>query len=681
MAQGIFDSSKLLAASVDAFRKLNPLKLWRNPVMFSVEVGSIITTVNLAYAAMTGKPTGFLFWITIWLWLTVLFSTFAESFAELRGRARTDELKKARSTTMAKRLDGQSFESPYETINAVELEKGDFVLLEAGDVIPSDGEVVEGSALMDESAVTGESAPVIRESGGEKCGVVAGSKLLSSKCIMRVTVSRGETFLDRMINMIDAAKRPKTPNEIALEILLLSLTVIFLFVVGNLWALSAYSAAAVGRGSPIDIAVLVALFVCLAPTTIAALLPAIGIAGMDRLSKKNVIALSGRAVEAAGDVSTILLDKTGTITYGNRQAVEFVPVGGHSLKELANAAFIASIRDETPEGKSIVKLAKEKHDSGSVNINEKEAHAVPFTAQTRMSGTDYKGRIYRKGAADSIIEMIIQKGGSVPENTPEIVDGIAKQGGTPLVVYVDGRLLGVIHLKDVLKVGIKERLAELRLMGIKTIILTGDNPLTAAHIAREAGIEDFVAQAKPEDKLRIIREEQKKGLLIAMTGDGTNDAPALAQADVAVAMSEGTQVAKEAANMIDLDNHPAKLIDIVKIGREILMTRGALTTFSIANDVAKYFAIVPAALYTIYPELGVFNILGLSSPESAILSAVIFNALVIPMMVPLALKGVAYKAMPVEHIFIRNIFIYGIGGIIAPFIGIKLIDMIISLIH
>lgn len=675
---GTFDLSTFFSAVSEAFKKLNPMRLYKNPVMFLVEIGSLITTANLAYVFMNGQPFVFLFWISLWLWLTVLFGTFAESLAELRGRARTDELKKARSSTTGKRLEYLSFDARFESVNATQLHKEDLVLLEAGDMIPSDGEVVMGSALVDESAITGESAPVIRESGGERCGVVAGSKLLSTKVIVKVTVDQGETFIDRMINMIDAAKRPRTPNEIALEILLVSLTIVLLLVVANLWALSAYSAQSSGKGSAVDIAVLVSLFVCLAPTTIAALLPAIGIAGMDRLSKKNVVAFSGRAVEAAGDVSTILLDKTGTITYGNRQAIEFIPVGEHSLKELADAAYISSIRDETPEGKSIVKLAKENHDSGYMLINEKEAHAVPFTPQTRMSGTDYKGFIYRKGAADSIIDMIIQKGGTVPEKTQEIVDGIAKQGGTPLIVYADGKILGVIHLKDVLKRGIKERLAEIRLMGIKTIILTGDNPLTAACIAKEAGIEDYVAQAKPEDKLRIIREEQKKGLITAMTGDGTNDAPALAQADVAVAMSEGTQVAKEAANMIDLDNHPAKLIDIVKIGREILMTRGALTTFSIANDIAKYFAIVPAALYTIYPELGAFNILGLSSPESAILSAVIFNALIIPLMVPLALKGVAYKPMPVEKIFIRNILIYGIGGIIAPFIGIKIIDLIIS---
>ncbi len=674
---GIFELGTFCAALIDAFKKLNPLSLWRNPVMFSVEIGGIVTTVNLLLDLSAGKPSGFLFWITFWLWLTVLFSTFAESFAEIRGRARTDELKKARSKTTAKRLDGESLDSSYKLVNAVDLRKEDLVLLEAGDVVPSDGEIVEGSALMDESAVTGESAPVVRESGGEKCGVVAGSKLLSSKCIMKVTVDPGETFMDRMISMIDAAKRPKTPNEIALEILLLALTVIFLFVVGNLWALTAYSSNAVGKGAPIEVAVLISLFVCLAPTTIAALLPAIGIAGMDRLSKKNVVALSGRAVEAAGDVSTILLDKTGTITYGNRQAVEFIPVGGATEKELASAALLSSIGDDTPEGKSIAKLAKEKYGLNS-SPDKKDVEVVRFTAQTRMSGIEYKDHVYRKGASDAIKEMVLLHGQTFPSETQDAVDSIARKGGTPLVVYADGKILGVVYLKDVLKQGIKEKLAELRLMGIKTIILTGDNPLTAAHIAQEAGVSDYVAQAKPEDKLRIIRDEQKQGFMTAMTGDGTNDAPALAQADVAVAMAEGTQVAKEAANMIDLDNHPAKLIEIVKIGREILMTRGALTTFSIANDLAKYFAIVPAALYTIYPELGVFNILGLASPESAILSAVIFNALVIPLLIPLALHGVSYKPMPIESMFIRNILIYGIGGIIAPFIGIKIIDLVIS---
>jgi K+-transporting ATPase ATPase B chain len=675
---GLFRSNTVIEALISAFKKLNPFLLWRNPVMFCVEVGSVITSIQVATAYFSGKPVTFLFWITLWLWLTVLFGTFAESFAELRGKAKTDELKKTRSNTTAKKLDGMDFDSEYELVGATQLSKGDLVLLETGDVVPSDGEVVAGSALVDESAVTGESAPVVRESGGDRCGVVAGAKLLSNKCIIRISVNPGETFIDRMINMIDAAKRPKTPNEIALEILLLSLTIIFLFVCANLWALSSYSATSLGRGAPVSLAVLVALFVCLAPTTIAALLPAIGIAGMDRLFKKNVIVLSGKAVEAAGDISTILLDKTGTITYGNRQAVEFIPAKGRNEKEVAEIAFISSTGDDTPEGKSITKLAEEKLPE-NICLVKSLIKTVPFSPQTRMSGVDYNGHVYRKGAPDTILEMSRERGERIPEGIESDVDRIARLGGTPLLLYLDNEIMGVVYLKDVLKQGIKERLAELRVMGIRTIILTGDNPLTAACIAKEAGVEDFVAQAKPQDKLRIIKEEQGKGLLVAMTGDGTNDAPALAQADVAVAMSEGTQVAKEAANMIDLDNHPAKLIDIVKIGKEILMTRGALTTFSIANDLAKYFAIVPAALYTTYPELGVFNILKLKSPETAILSAVIFNAIIILLMVPLALKGVKYRPMPVEQIFRRNLLIYGIGGIIVPFIGIKIIDLMIGM--
>jgi K+-transporting ATPase ATPase B chain len=671
-----FRSDMLITASIDAFKRLSPWSLWRNPVMFLVEVGSVITTIGLIYAFASGRPIGFIMGVTVWLWLTVLFSTFAESFAELRGKAKTDELKKARTNVMAKLLDKPDFGSRFRQVHAGDLTLGHVILVEMGDIISSDGEIISGSVLVDESAVTGESAPVLRESGGEMCGVVAGTKVIANKCIVRITVNQGETFLDRMINMIDAAKRPKTPNEIALETLLISLTAIFLFVVLNFWMLSAYSSDAVGRGSPVDIVVLVALFVCLAPTTIAALLPAIGIAGMDRLFKKNVVVLSGKAVEAAGDISTIILDKTGTITYGNRQAVDFIPFNGFTKEQLAEAALIASIGDETPEGKSISVLARDKY-----QIDFKcpaDVCTIPFTPQTRISGVDFGGRTYRKGAADSVIENVRKLGGEIPKGLDDEVNKIAGCGGTPLVVYVDKTIFGVIHLKDVLKANIKERLAEVRRMGIKTIIITGDNPLTAACIAKEAGVEHYVAQAKPEDKLRIIREEQKQGFMVAMTGDGTNDAPALAQADVAVAMSEGTQVAKEAANMIDLENHPAKLIDIVKVGREILMTRGALTTFSIANDVAKYFAIIPAALYTTYPELGVFNILALSNPQSAILSAVIFNAIIIPLLIPLALKGVRYEPMSVEQIFKKNVLLYGVGGVVVPFIGIKLIDLIIS---
>ncbi|VVB52107.1 Potassium-transporting ATPase ATP-binding subunit [uncultured archaeon] len=672
-----FKSGMMTAAAFDAFKRLSPWSLWRNPVMFSVEVGSAITTWGLIDAYLSGKSIGFHLGVTVWLWLTVLFSTFAESFAEIRGKARTDELKRTRTTVMAKMLDKPDFGAAAHQVHAAELRRGDNILVEIGDVIPSDGEIISGSVLVDESAITGESAPVLRESGGDKCGVIAGTKVIANKCIVRITVNQGETFIDRMINMIDAAKRPKTPNEIALDTLLISLTLIFLFVVVNLWALSAYSVSAVGRGSPVEVVVLVSLFVCLAPTTIAALLPAIGIAGMDRLFKKNVIVLSGKAVEAAGDISTILLDKTGTITYGNRQAVDFIALNGFSKEQLAEAAFIASIGDETPEGKSVSALARVKYNV-DFSCPTGQVSTIPFTPQTRLSGADYMGRVYRKGASDSVVENVRKLGGEIPIGLDDEVSKIADRGGTPLVVYVDKTIVGVIHLKDVLKSNIKERLAEVRRMGIKTIIITGDNPLTAAHIAHEAGVEHYLAQAKPEDKLRIIREEQNQGFMVAMTGDGTNDAPALAQADVAVAMSEGTQVAKEAANMIDLDNHPSKLIDIVTVGREILMTRGALTTFSIANDVAKYFAIVPAALYTIYPELGVFNILHLANPHSAILSAVIFNAIIILLMVPLALKGVRYEPMSVEGIFRKNVLIYGVGGVIAPFIGIKLIDIVIS---
>jgi potassium-transporting ATPase ATP-binding subunit len=672
-----FKSGLVKTAIIDAFKRLSPRSLWRNPVMFSVEVGSVLTTITLVDAFFSGRSIVFHLGVTLWLWLTVLFSTFAESFAEIRGKARTDDLKKTRTTVTAKLLDKPNFSAKYEMVQATDLKRGDVILVDIGDVFPSDGEIISGSVLVDESAVTGESAPVLRESGGDKCGVLAGAKVIANKCLVRITVNPGETFLDRMINMIDAAKRPKTPNEIALDTLLISLTLIFLFVVGNIWALSAYSSKAVGRGSPVELAVLVSLFVCLAPTTIAALLPAIGIAGMDRLFKKNVIVLSGKAVEAAGDISTILLDKTGTITYGNRQAVEFIPSDGFTPKQLAEAAMIASLGDETPEGKSIYSLARHRYEV-DVDVAESSVSTVPFTPQTRISGVDYGGRSYRKGASDSVLENVRKLGGQMPKGLDEEVNKIAQQGGTPLVVYVGKDIMGVVHLKDVLKANIKERLADVRRMGIKTIIITGDNPLTAAAIAKEAGIEHYVAQAKPEDKLRIIREEQNQGFMVAMTGDGTNDAPALAQADVAVAMSEGTQVAKEAANMIDLDNHPSKLIDIVTVGREILMTRGALTTFSIANDVAKYFAIIPAALNGIYPELGIFNILNLTNPHSAILSAVIFNAIIIPLLIPLALKGVKYEPMSVDAIFRRNVLIYGVGGIIAPFIGIKLIDLVIS---
>lgn len=675
---GFFNARMLQQAFVSSLKKLDPRTLWKNPVMLAVEIGSVITTLNFLYALLRGEPAIFLGSISLWLWLTVIFATFSESIAELRGKARADDLRKTRAQTLAKKLKSPDFNSAFDTIPALELKKGDSILVDTNDIIPSDGEVISGAALVNESAVTGESAPVIRESGGERCGVVAGTKVISGRIIVMATVSPGGAFLDRMISMIESAKRPKTPNEIALDTLLISLTLIFIFVVINLWALSAYSASAIDRGSPVSIVVLVALFVCLAPTTIAALLPAIGIAGMDRLFRKNVIALSGRAIEAAGDINVILLDKTGTITHGNRQAVEFLPLNGHSEKELAEASMLASLSDETPEGKSTVDLAIKKYGMERQEMPE-SAKAVPFTPQTRMSGLNYNGKNYRKGAPDSMMEYVKKSGRNVPGESQGIVDGIANTGGTPLLVSLDGELLGAIHLKDVLKEGIKERISRVRDMGIKTVIVTGDNPLTASHIAKEAGIDEYVAQAKPEDKLRIIREKQKEGIMVAMTGDGTNDAPALAQADVAVAMSAGTQVAREAANMVDLDNDPSKLVDIVMIGKEILITRGALTTFSIANDIAKYFAVIPAALFSIYPELGALDILGLHSPESAVLSAVIFNAIIILLLIPLALKGVKYRPISTERLFVKNLLIYGVGGVIAPFIGIKLIDMLIGL--
>ncbi|HUL62287.1 MAG TPA: potassium-transporting ATPase subunit KdpB, partial [Methanocella sp.] len=533
------------------------------------------------------------------------------------------------------------------------------------------------AAMINESAVTGESAPVIREAGGDRCSVVAGTKVISNEIIVRVTVNQGEAFLDKLISMIETAKRPKTPNEIALETLLIALTAIFVFVCANFWSLSVYSVNAVGRGTPADVVVLVALFVCLAPTTIAALLPAIGIAGMDRLFGKNVIALSGRAIEASGDIDTILLDKTGTITHGNRQAVSFIPAGGHPEKEVAGAAYIASLNDETPEGRSTEELALKKY-SVDRKVDVSDYKPILFSAQTRMSGADVQGHKYRKGAPDAIENYVLKNGGTIPPGTNDTVTEIARTGGTPLLVSVDNGIRGVIHLKDVLKEGIKERIARVQSMGIKTVLITGDNPLTAAHIAKEAGIDEYLAQAKPEDKLRIVKEKQADGIMVAMTGDGTNDAPALAQADVGVAMSAGTQVAREAANMVDLDNDPSKLIDIVRIGKEILMTRGALTTFSIANDVAKYFVIIPAALYTVYPQLDVLDFLRLHSPESAVLSAVIFNAIIIVLLIPLALRGVKFRPTTADRMFVQNLLLYGIGGVIVPFIGIKLIDMLIG---
>ncbi len=675
----LFEPELVREALLDSLRYLNPLSLLRNPVMLAVEIGSIITTA-IFFAGLifkTGEPSWFVGILSLWLWLTVIFSTFAQSLAERRGKARAESLRKTRTEVMAKKLEAPGSKK-YELISSAKLRKDDRVLVEAGDMIPGDGEVIEGAALVNESAITGESAPVVRESGGDRSAVTGGTKVISNEIIVRITANPGEAFLDRMIALVEGAKRRKTPNEIALEVLLISLTVVFFLVVVNFLSLSIYSVKAAGQGTPASITVLVALFVCLAPTTIAALLPAIGIAGMDRLFQKNVIALSGRAIEASGDVDVLLLDKTGTITLGDRQAVEFIPAGKHTEKEVANAALFASLTDETPEGRSVVVLAKKKHQMRLTEL-PRTAKSIPFTAQTRMSGVDVDGQSYRKGASEAIMEYVKGKGGNIPSELEQKVTGIAKSGGTPLVVCHNAEILGVIHLKDIVKGGIRERFGQLRKMGIKTVMITGDNHLTAAAIAAEAGVDDFLSEAKPEDKLNLIRENQKEGHMVAMTGDGTNDAPALAQADVAVAMNTGTQPAREAANIIDLDSNPTKLMDIVEIGKQILITRGTLTTFSIANDVSKYFAIIPAAMMPIYPQLDILNIMHLANPYSAILSAVIFNAIIIPFLIPLALRGVKYRPMPAEKLLMYNLLIYGAGGVIAPFIGIKIIDIIITI--
>jgi K+-transporting ATPase ATPase B chain len=674
-----FEPEILSEALLDSFKYLNPLSLWRNPVMLIVEIGSIITTVIFFGGLIfkSGEPSWFVGTVSLWLWLTVIFSTFAQSLAERRGKARAESLRKTRTEVMAKKLEDAGSKGKYELISSVKLRKGDYVLVVAGEIIPGDGEVVEGAALVNESAITGESAPVVRESGGDRSAVTGGTKVISNEIIVCITSNPGEAFLDRMIALVEGAKRRKTPNEIALEVLLISLTAVFLLVSVNLWSSSVYSVQTSGRGMPVSITVLVALFVCLAPTTIAALLPAIGIAGMDRLFQRNVIALSGRAIEASGDVDVLLLDKTGTITLGDRQAVEFIPAGKHSEEEVANAALLSSLTDETPEGRSIVVLAKKKYQMRLTELPH-TAKSIPFTAQTRMSGVDVDSQSYRKGASDAIMSYIKGMGGNVASELEQKVATIAKSGGTPLVVSHNSEILGIIHLKDIVKGGIRERFGQLRKMGIKTVMITGDNHLTAAAIAAEAGVDDFLSEAKPEDKLSLIRENQKEGHMVAMTGDGTNDAPALAQADVAVAMNTGTQPAREAANIIDLDSNPTKLMDIVEIGKQILITRGTLTTFSIANDVSKYFAIIPAAMMSIYPQLGILNIMYLANPYSAILSAVIFNAIIIPLLIPLALKGVKYRPMPAEKLLVNNLFIYGAGGVIAPFIGIKIIDIVIS---
>lgn len=677
--QSAFDKELLQGALLDSLKKLDPRVLWRNPVMLCVEVASLITlvTFGMSLSGTNQEPVWFTGAVSVWLWLTVIFSTFAEALAEGRGKARAASLRSSRTNVTAKQLAKAEFNSAVTTVGASQLRKGDCILVEAGDMIAGDGDVLAGAALVNESAVTGESAPVIRESGGDRSAVTGGTTVIANSIIVRITANPGETFMDRMIGLIEGAKRRKTPNEVALEVLLIALTVVFLLVCANIAPLSIYSVKAAGQGTPVSLTILTALFVCLAPTTIAALLPAIGIAGMDRLFQKNVIALSGRAIEAAGDVNVLLLDKTGTITHGNREAVAFVPVGGHTEQELAEAALMASLADETPEGRSVVALAKQKY--GLIRETPKHAEVIDFSADTRLSGLNLEGKQFRKGASDSTIAFAKKLGAtSVPAELTEVVDRIARAGATPLVVSKDDAILGVINLKDIVKAGIQERFLQLRFMGIKTIMITGDNPLTAAAIAAEAQVDDFFAQAKPEDKLRLIKDHQEAGFMVAMTGDGTNDAPALAQADVAVAMNTGTQPAREAANIIDLDSNPTKLLDIVEVGKQILMTRGNLTTFSISNDIAKYFAIIPAMLISIYPQLGVLNVMGLASPYSAILSAVIFNALIIPLLVPLALKGTKFRAMPAEKLLIHNLLIYGLGGIITPFVGIKLIDMVIG---
>ncbi|MCL4266910.1 MAG: potassium-transporting ATPase subunit KdpB [Anaerolineae bacterium] len=671
-------------AFVDSFRKLNPRWMVRNPVMFVVEVGSVLTTL-LWLQSFIGEgeaAAGFIGAVTIWLWFTVLFANFSEALAEGRGKAQADALRRTRQETQAKKLRQPKRDAGYDMTPSTALRRGDAFLVEAGDMIPADGEVVEGIASVDESAVTGESAPVIRESGGDRSAVTGGTRILSDWLIIQVTTNPGEGFLDRMISLVEGAKRQKTPNEIALNILLAGFTIIFLMVCITLLPYSLYSVEAAGQGTPITITVLVALLVCLIPTTIGGLLNAIGIAGMDRMIQRNVIAMSGRAVEAAGDVDVLLLDKTGTITLGNRQAVEFIPVGEANPLELAEAAQLSSLADETPEGRSIVVLAKEQYGLrgrpvGGGADGTDWMHFIPFTAQTRMSGVDLDGVSIRKGAPDTMLALMQNNGHAIPGDLRTAVDSIARAGGTPLVVARNGQALGVIHLKDIVKGGIQERFAHLRQMGIKTVMITGDNPLTAAAIAAEAGVDDFLAQATPETKLKLIREYQAGGRLVAMTGDGTNDAPALAQADVAVAMNTGTQPAREAANMVDLDSNPTKLIEIVEIGKQLLMTRGSLTTFSIANDVAKYFAIIPAAFATTYPALNALNFMGLATPESAILSAVIFNALIIVFLIPLALRGVPYRPVGAAQLLRDNLLIYGLGGLIAPFIGIKLIDILL----
>ena len=671
-ASTLADPKILGPAFMDSFRKLDPRTLVRNPVMFTVEVVATLTTILFIRDLVNGKDgLGFALQINLWLWFTVLFANFAEAVAEGRGKAQAATLRKAKTETVAKRLVNPS-DTKWQEVPAPKLRKGDVVLVEAGDLIPSDGEVIEGVASVNEAAITGESAPVIRESGGDRSAVTGGTQVISDWIKVRITAEPGSTFLDRMISLVEGAERQKTPNEIALNILLAGMTLIFVFSVASIPSFAAYA------GGTMSVLVLVALFVTLIPTTIGALLSAIGIAGMDRLVRFNVLAMSGRAVEAAGDVDTLLLDKTGTITLGNRQATQFLPVTGVDERDLADAAQLASLSDETPEGRSIVVLAKETYNIRGRDMAPLHARFIPFTAQTRISGIDVDGASIRKGAVDAILAANRLAPGQVARELEAIAARIAKDGGTPLAVARDGKLLGVIHLKDIVKGGIRDRFATLRKMGIRTVMITGDNPLTAAAIAAESGVDDFLAQATPETKLELIRKEQSQGKLVAMCGDGTNDAPALAQADVGVAMNTGTMAAREAGNMVDLDSDPAKLIEIVEIGKQLLMTRGALTTFSIANDVAKYFAIIPAMFVAFYPQLQALNLMQLKTPQSAILSAIIFNALIIVALIPLALRGVTYRASGASTVLLRNLLIYGLGGMIIPFVGIKLIDVIIT---
>jgi K+-transporting ATPase ATPase B chain len=675
----IYDVSIISRALLDACIKLNPFHMIRRPVMFVVEVGSLLATLLFIFSLFGAgeEHPGFVLSVTLWLWFTVFFSNFAEAMAEGRGKAQARALRGSRRDVMAKHLASPQVDAKRTEMPSSQLKKGDIVLVEAGDTIPGDGEVVEGIASVDESAVTGESAPVIRESGGDRSAVTGGTKVLSDWLIIRISSNPGESFLDRMIAMVEGASRRKTPNEIALDILLAGLTIIFLMVTATLLPFSIYSVHFAGRGSPVSITVLVALLVCLIPTTIGGLLSAIGIAGMDRMIQANVIAMSGRAIEAAGDVDVLLLDKTGTITLGNRVATAFIPPDGGDIRKLAETAQLASLADETPEGRSIVVLAKNDYGIRERDIKAIGARFIPFTARTRMSGVNLDGKEIRKGAADAIAAYVTNQGGEFSPEIRSIVENISRRGGTPLVVAQNHQVLGVIQLSDVVKGGIKERFADMRKMGIRTVMITGDNPLTAAAVAAEAGVDDFHAEATPETKLNIIREYQAQGHLVAMTGDGTNDAPALAQADVAVAMNTGTQAAKEAGNLVDLDSNPTKLIEIVRVGKQLLMTRGTLTTFSISNDVAKYFAILPAAFVGIYPELATLNVMGLSTPQSAVLSAVIFNALIIVALIPLALRGVQYRPAGAAVVLKRNLLIFGLGGLLVPFLGIKLIDMIL----